>query len=321
MKKYNNILITGGAGKLGRIVYEYLESKGYNITLFDQTTPAEANPPWEKECNALFLKGQLTDLGDCMRAISLADAEVIIHLAALPHDSDKYPNCRNISWRRIQRVPEDTTMKSNVMGTYYLMDAARRLNVKKVIFASSFFTLGSGFRVSGKPFQVDKLPIDETHANRPEDTYSLSKLIGEEILKAYARAYDIKCVALRLLGVSFPFRPHKLYTLEEIKRNFANNASIGVSDFDVYQYVDARDVARVCELAIEKDLDSDFEEFFTCTGNSFYDCTAAEMVAAVRPDLAEMAKNIPEGEGIISFKKLRDTFGYEPQFIAKPDNK
>jgi nucleoside-diphosphate-sugar epimerase len=208
-------------------------------------------------------------------------------------------------------------MKSNVMGTYYLLDAARRLGVKKIIFASSYFTLGCGFRVSEKPYQVDFLPINEDHANRPEDTYSLSKLLDEEMFEAYARAYGIKCVALRLLGVAYPFMQRGLVSIEDVKREQAERITSGNSDFEACQYVDARDIATVCELAIEKDLDSDFEAFFTSTGSNCYDASPAEIIAAIRPDLAEMAKNIPEGENIISCKKLMDTFGYRPQYLKE----
>ena len=64
--------------------------------------------------------------------------------------------------------------------------------------------LGLGFRISEAPFQVDYLPIDEDHPLRPEDTYSLSKVLDEELLKAFSRAYNIDCIALRLMGVDYP---------------------------------------------------------------------------------------------------------------------
>ena len=316
--KYKNVLITGGAGKLGRIVYKRLEELGYAITLFDQFTPKQAAPPWEDECRALFVKGDLTDLGDCMRAILHSQADAIIHLGALPHDSDITLRSRGIPFRRIQQVPEDTTMRSNVMGTYYMLDAARRLGVKKIIFASSFFTLGSGFRISSKPFQVDYLPLDEKHASRPEDTYSMSKVIGEEMLQSYARTYDIKCVALRFLGVAFPFRPFKKVSIGDIREEQARRDKEGISDFAIPQYVDARDIADICGLAIEKDLDSDFEAFFIATDSTCHDAPQAEIVAALRPDLAQMAKDsIPDGEFVISCKKIQDTYNWKPKYMAE----
>ena len=315
--KYKNILITGGNGKLGRIVCEHLEKQGYTVTLFDQFGPADAVPPWDGDCKALILKGNLNNLGDCMSAISHSNAEVIIHLAALPHDTDINPNSRNQVWRRVQRNPEDTTMKANVMGTYYLLDAARKMGVKKMVFASTFFTLGCGFRISKKQFQVDYLPLDEEHESRPEDTYSLSKVLNEEMMKAYARAYDMKFVALRLLGVTFPFREAMpLATLEDVKKNAEASKKSGNSDFNTYMYIDARDIANVCELAIEKDLDNDFEAFFLATGTGVKG-TPAEIIEIIRPDLKEMAKNIPDGEGIITCKKIKDMLGYKPQYVRE----
>jgi nucleoside-diphosphate-sugar epimerase len=223
-----------------------------------------------------------------------------VHLGAIPHSTDQLPGRK-----MIQRKPEDLTMQVNVMGTYYLMDAARRLNVKKVIFASSFFTLGLGFRVSDKPFQYDYLPMDENHPNRPEDTYSLSKVLGEEIIHAYCRAYGIKGVALRLMGVSYTFKEHP--TDAKIERKPGVEQPFNTT----HQFVDGRDIATVCRLAIEKDLDSEFEAFFINTDNQFRG-SAKEVIGNAYPQLKEMAANIPEGEGMITDKKLRDTYGYKP---------
>ncbi|MBP7402768.1 MAG: NAD(P)-dependent oxidoreductase [Clostridia bacterium] len=198
---YKNVLITGGAGNLGRHVLEELKSAGYVCSLFDQTAPAEQPVPWQPERGTMFIKGKLTDLADCMRAITLSRATCIVHLGALPHASDQQPGRQF----RPQALPEDTTMQSNVMGTYYLLDAARRLGVRKIVFASTFYTLGLGFRISDKPFVTEYLPMDENHPQRPEDTYSLSKLMGEEMVRAYCRAYDVKGVALPLIGISKPY--------------------------------------------------------------------------------------------------------------------
>lgn len=134
-----NILITGGAGRLARYVADELKADN-NVTLFDLITPDATPNPWETDCK--FVLGNLTDLADCMRAITLSKAEVIIHLGAITHTTDQQPGNKSI-----QRRPEDTTMQVNVMGTYYLMDAARRIGgVNKVIFASSYYALGLGDR-------------------------------------------------------------------------------------------------------------------------------------------------------------------------------
>ncbi len=288
---------------MARYVAEELRNE-HNVTLFDIVTPDQSRVPWQTDL--MFVKGELTDLGDCMRAITLAKAEIIIHLGAITHSTDLQPGRR-----RTQVLPEDQTMRSNVMGTYYLMDAARRLGVKKVIFASSYYALGLGVKISGKPFQVDYLPIDEDHPLRPEDTYGLSKMLGEEIIHAYCRAYGMKGVAFRLMGISYPFNPYKFNDTPAPRPDFK-----GGPVQTTYQYVDARDIAYACRLAVEKDLDSEFEAFYLITDNVFPGDTK-DVVKAVCPDLADMAENIQGEEGIITDRKIRKMLGYEPKYSWK----
>ncbi|MDR2933070.1 MAG: NAD(P)-dependent oxidoreductase [Oscillospiraceae bacterium] len=295
-----NILITGGAGRLARYVAEELKGDN-NVTLFDLVTPDSTPTPWETDCK--FVLGSLTDLGDCMRAITLSQAEVIIHLGAITHTTDQQPGKK-----MIQRRPEDTTMQVNVMGTYYLMDAARRIGtVKKVIFASSYYALGLGGRLSGAPYQVDYLPIDEDHPMRPEDTYALSKVLGEEIIEAYCRAYGFKAVAFRLMGVVYPFREFETNVPVPPNPDFK-----GGPVRTTWQYSDCRDIAYACRLAMEKDLENDFEPFYIVT-DSTYPNDTKEVVEKSLPDLKEMAKNIKEGEGLITDAKLRKMLGYKPR--------
>src|SRR5690606_33468429 len=137
-------------------------------------------------------------------------------------------------------------MRVNTMGTYYLMDAARRFGVKTVVAASSYYVLGLGFRISGRPFQVDYLPIDEDHPLRPEDTYSLSKLMNEETLKAYGLAYGIRTVAFRLNGVDYPsMRDMYRYDIAPEARPNHVGGPVGTT----HQYIDPRDAAQAFHLA------------------------------------------------------------------------
>ena len=305
----HKILITGGAGRLAKFTSDVLR-KDHEVSLFDIVTPENSRAPWTTDL--LFIKGDLTSLGDCMRAITLSEADVIVHLGAITNSTDL------IKGRKLtQTRPEDLTMKTNVMGTYYLMDAARRLGVKKVIFGSSFFTLGLGFRISDKPFKVEYLPMDEKHPSRPEDTYSLSKVLGEEIVHAYSRAYGIKAVSLRFMGISYPvISEHKFNYIPEPNPTHIGGPNNGTT----HQYVDGRDIANAIKLAVEKELENDYEEFFIATDNKFPGETR-KIVESIYPDLKDMAANLKGEEGIISDKKLRDMLGYEPKYSWKNELK
>ena len=81
----HNVLVTGGSGNVGRYAAAELRDK-YQVTLFDRVTPNQAREPWETDLP--FVLGDLTSFGDCMRAISFAQADGIVHLGALPGPTD-----------------------------------------------------------------------------------------------------------------------------------------------------------------------------------------------------------------------------------------
>lgn len=311
MNEYKNVLITGGAGNLGRHCY-YELCKDYNVTLFDRVAPQEQRVPWTPNMKYYnFTMGELTNLGDCMKAITNAKADVILHIAGIPYPTEIIPS----AGYKFARQKEDETFLTNVLGTYYLLDAARRLGVKKVIFASTFFTSGIGNRISGKPWPVHYVPIDEEHPLDPEDSYSYSKVLDEELLKAYSRAYGMKTVAFRLQGISNPYRPH----ISPIEIPVMEKCKEGFHEGHTWQYVDSRDIAKAMRLAIEKDLDNDFEAFNIVTDKRYSESTV-EFAKTHWPTIADMVAakpeifSGPEDRGLFTDKKLRDMLGYHEQF-------
>jgi nucleoside-diphosphate-sugar epimerase len=314
-----NVLVTGSSGMLGNFVCPYLKEQGYNVCGFDVAlpNPAAANA----QAGIPFVQGNLTSLGDCLRAIAFAQPDVIVHLGAIRFNAELQPpfaktyNTKITDGARfIHRLPEDATMEINTMGTFYVLDAARRLGVKHVVFASSYFVLGLGFRLSGTSYEPDYLPMDEDHPMRPEDSYSLSKVVGEEICQAFVRAYDMRVVAMRLLGV--------YYHDNEVSRN-QNKFDITVPQStpedkgylitSTYQYADARDVAIFVKLSIEANNLQPFEPFFVATDTVYNEPTSV-IVPRRWPFLGDKAKNIPGFEGLISTKKAERMLGFKSQY-------
>ncbi|MDR0416844.1 MAG: NAD(P)-dependent oxidoreductase [Propionibacteriaceae bacterium] len=294
------VLVTGGSGALASYVIPRLAAAGFQSTAFDVA------PPTRLDEAVPFIQGDLTSLGDCLRAMSYARPEVIVHLGAIPSPREMKPG-----WFRTRQIaPEDLTMRANVMGTYCLMEAATKIGgVKQVVFASSYYVLGLGFRISDRPFDVRYLPLDEEHPLEPEDSYSVSKLLGEEILKSYQRAYGIRVVALRLMGVDYPFRNPDHYGETPVSQPGHVGGPVGTT----FQYVDARDAADAVVLAIEaKGLEA-FEAFHIST-DTIYDEDTKSVVARVWPDLAPLAEGFVGAEGVISDAKARAKLGYQPHY-------
>jgi UDP-glucose 4-epimerase len=305
----SNVLITGGTGNLGRYIADELAPK-HDVVLFDSRAPEES--PFPFETKHPFIRGELTSREDCERVVGEVKPDAIVHLAAIPVATD-HP--RVLAELQAIGFPEQVlkgdTFYVNVVGTHYLLEAARRHGVKKIVAASTLITLGFYFRWSDQPFEIDYLPFDEEHPNRPEDSYSLSKLINEEMYKAAARAHGIQIVALRPARVAFPHATHRAAV--EFDIDPASLAGLGSEAFNMILYVDVRDAAQAFRLALEADGLPPFDVFFIIT-----DATVRgdprEVMLELYPELREKSSNWKPGELPISIEKARRVLGYEPRY-------
>ena len=157
------VLITGASGRLAGFVIRELRDQ-HQLVLTSRRKPDDefSDLPW--------IKGDLNSFSDCQQAVD--GIEAIQHLGAQPNPVD-HPQLRQQAQE--SGIPFDTTFKTNMLGTYYLMQAAVKAEVKTVVMVGSNCALGHGFRISKTPFSIQKLPIDETHPCFPEDSYSFSK--------------------------------------------------------------------------------------------------------------------------------------------------
>ncbi|MDR1902647.1 MAG: NAD(P)-dependent oxidoreductase [Treponema sp.] len=316
-----NVLVTGGSGRLGNYVCSHLKKEGCNVSSFDAAPP----PPESDNVKEgiPFVQGDLLDLGDCLRAIAFAQPDVIVHLAAITGPTEllspygEKAALAKSPFRYTQRRPEDDCMKINTMGTFYVLDAARRMNIKDVIISSSYYATGIGGRWSGTTYTPQYLPVDEEHPCDPESTYALSKYLDEEIGKAFARAYGMKIIALRYMGVFYENNEgsRKLYKFG-VNVEPADDKNKGLMVDNTYQYVDARDIANITELCIQKIRDSalkPFEAFFVSTDTTYLEDTE-EVITKRWPFIKDLGKNMKGTEGIFSIAKAEKLLGYKPAY-------
>ena len=213
MKK---IVVTGGSGRLGRLVIRELLGHDYSVLSLDRI------PPPEKLCPSWLI--DLRNSGNIFEA--LKDAYGVIHLGAY-----QAPNL----------VPDSETFSNNVTATYNVLKAASELNIKKVVLASS--TAAFGFIYAQKPFLPEYLPLDEKHSSKPQDSYGLSKVVGEQIGDSMVTVHEeISISSLRFPGIIFDFS-------YEIVRQRWQDPKGRASGF--WAYIDARDAATACRLALE----------------------------------------------------------------------
>jgi UDP-glucose 4-epimerase len=149
------ILVTGGAGFIGRHLVNRLVNLNHQVTVIDDLSVSHQKtiPSQVK-----FIKAQIQDpkLNHLIKTIK---PEVIFHLAA-----------ENSVLSSI-----DKTLTSNVIGTYNLLNAAKNSQVKHFIFTSSAAVYGN----------VNTFPISESHPLKPISAYGISKLTSELHLKLF----------------------------------------------------------------------------------------------------------------------------------------
>lgn len=285
------VLVTGASGHLGHFVVKELEQAGHDLVLMSRSRPKAAGR-WA------WVQGSITNYDDCLRATE-GGIKAIQHVAATPFPTD-HPESREAAGKR--GLPFDETMRTNIMGTYYLLQAALARSIGIFVMTGSNCALGHGFRIGGSPFPYRYLPVDEDHPSDVHDSYSYSKLAGELLLASYTRAYGMRTYVLRSAGICPPER----------RANIAKNAApAGEWDDWLWAWVGSEDVACAHRLLMEKAPSIPPHGVFFCNAN---DTTALEptreLLARLRPDLLPLCRELKGNDSLLSNRRLRETVGW-----------
>ena len=275
------VVVTGGSGKAGRACIKDLIEHGYEVANVDFAPPAESLCP--------FTLVDLTDFGQTIEAVSAIDERIrgvdaVVHLAAIPAPG-LYPNA--------------ITFKNNMLSTYNMFEAARRLGVKNVVWASSETVLGLPF---------DKVPpyapVNEEYPGRPESAYSLSKLLGEEMAKQFCRWNPAqKIIGLRFSNIMEPSQYAAF-------AGFQDDAKL--RKWNLWSYVDARDVAQAIRKALEAPI-TGAEVFIIASADTVMRRPNAELMAEVFPAVP-LKDGVGSNETLLSIAKAQRVLGYQPQY-------
>ncbi len=266
-------VVTGGTGKAGRWAVKHLRETGHDVLNVDWTHDGSAY--------GLCLVADLTDPGECFDA--LAGAEAVVHLAAIPA-----PQVR----------PASETFRINMLSTYNVFAAAEAHGVSRVVYASSETILGL-------PFDEPPAfaPIDETHPSRPESSYSLAKLAGEIIAEQFARRTGTPHVGLRISNI---MEPHDY----EAFPGYWDDATL--RKWNLWGYVDARDVALACELGLTADVEG-HEIAIIAAADTCMTRDSASLMAEVFPSVP-LTRELQGRETMLSIDHARELLGYEPRY-------
>jgi UDP-glucose 4-epimerase len=224
-----NVLITGGAGFIGRHLAEHLtRSAGYSVTVIDNESLGDRR---HLDLGAVrFLAGDLRDPDDVKQAVAGQDA--VVHLAA---DT------------RVMDSIEDPVhnFENNVVGTFNLLQAAREAGVRRIVAAST----GGAILGDVEP------PVHERMAPQPTSPYGASKLMLEGYLSAYASSYGLSSCALRFSNIYGPRSFHKGSVVAHFyKRVLAGEPLVVYGDgSQTRDYLYAGDLVEAIRVAIDSD--------------------------------------------------------------------
>ncbi len=275
------IVVTGGSGKAGRAAIRDLLEHGHDVLNVDLVPPRSSDSP------APFLPADLTDLGQTIEAVSggerMRGVEAVVHLAAIPSPVHATP---------------DVVFRTNITSTHTVFSAAVRLGLKRVVWASSETTLGLPF---DRP--PDYAPIDERHELRPESSYALSKVLGEEMARQFSRWSGIPFVGLRFSNImeradyeqfpSFWDDPH-------------------LRKWNLWGYVDESHVAQSVRAALEADVQC-ADAFIITAADTVMQRPSRELMAEVFPGVP-VADRVTGHDTLLAIDKARRVLGYAPDF-------
>jgi nucleoside-diphosphate-sugar epimerase len=267
------VVVTGGSGKAGRAVVADLTRHGFDVLNVDVAASLQPDEPTRV--------ADLTDLGHAIESLRGADA--VVHLAAIPAPGV---------------VPPGETFRINMMSTYNVFSAAEQLGLERVVWASSETLIGLPFDRE----QPRYAPIDEQHPRLPESHYALAKLAGEAIAEQFSRWSGIPFVALRISNI---MEEHDYQRFS----GFWDDPTIRA--WNLWGYVDARDVAQAARLALSADV-SGAEPFLVAAADTCMTTESAALMEQVYPHVP-ISADISGHKTLLAIDKARTVLGYDPQ--------
>lgn len=170
-----NILVVGGAGYIGSHMVKRLGQLGCQVTTLDNLSAGHRDAVLCGE----FVQGDMADVALLNRVFAQGQFDAVMHFASFIQVGES--------------VQEPAKYyANNVVNTLQLLDVMRAHGVKQFIFSSTAATFG----------EPQYVPIDEAHPQQPINPYGRTKLMVEQALADYDKAYGLKSVCLRYFNAA-----------------------------------------------------------------------------------------------------------------------
>jgi nucleoside-diphosphate-sugar epimerase len=243
------------------------------------------------------MKTDLNDLGQAVDALRLAagtidrrrasigEPSAVLHLAGIPAPG---------------LAPDATIFQNNMMTTYNVFSAAIRAGIERVVWASSETVYGLPFTRTPPVFA----PVTEDHPLAPESGYALAKTLCEKMASEVNRWNPgTRFVALRISNIF----EEKDY--EQIPSFWADPAQ---RKWNLWSWVDSRDVAQACRLGLEADV-AGVDVFTIAAADTLMKTPSRELMASAFPGVP-VDPGLGQFETLLSIEKARRVLGYAPRY-------
>lgn len=228
----DNVLVVGGAGYIGSHACKALHKAGYTPVVYDNLVYGHEDAvKWGP-----FERGDLLDGARLDEVMQRYRPVCVMHFAAYAYVGESVADPAKY-------------YGNNIAGSLSLLDAMRRNGIDTIVFSSTCATYG----------EVDTLPIVETLPQSPVSPYGYSKLVVENALQDYGRAYGLKWVAMRYfnaagldpegeLGERHDPETH-IIPLALLAAMRQTEFNVFGTDYDTPDGTAIRDYIHVCDLA------------------------------------------------------------------------
>jgi nucleoside-diphosphate-sugar epimerase len=257
------IVVTGGAGRLGRYVIKELVAHGHDVLSIDTAVATD------QACPSVAM-----DLAEVKSLFSVFQgADAVMHLARIPfpYTANGYDAATGL-WQTPDVAADAERFSRNVKITYNVLIACLQAGVKKIVCGSSLAVYGLYY--PARPNTPHYLPIDERHPLLPQDPYGMSKLVGEKLCDSFASKKESQIASLRFAGIATDAQ----YPILLERRKDPLWRGTGA----LWSYIDVRDAAVACRLAAESDF-SGHEAFNICAPKTIMKEPTLELVQRYLP--------------------------------------
>ncbi|MFP6591427.1 MAG: UDP-glucose 4-epimerase GalE [Candidatus Latescibacterota bacterium] len=301
------VLVTGGAGYIGSVTVEALRRAGQSVIVVDNLSRghrAAVDP------EVPFFAGDVGDRGLIRRVVDEQGVKACVHFAALTYVGESVEE-------------PDRHYANNVGATVNLLDALTEAGVRRFVFSSTCATYGEPIRV----------PIDETHPQRPENPYGWTKFFIERELEVFEANYGLRYVALRyfnaagaidLCGEDHSPESHLIPLALQVALGQRDGLTVFGRDYDtpdgscIRDYVHVQDLARA-HLAALGHLagggDSQYVNLGTGRGWSVLEViAAARLVTGCQIPTADGDRRAGDASSLVAdASKARAVLGWSAQ--------